>query len=440
MWHLIFSYLPLSDMKSAMLVCKDLGLVGATESLWKDVILSRKNLSKFDVDDELAVIKMDRLNHKQKIDIKDYYVDDTWNNDENQARNISRNILKYCRLKEHVRELSMEEANLKNIGTNLLSDCILKLETINFRYCKMDQEDLLAILSTIPRSRQLKSINLSCIVLDQIPPHMLEEATKSLEKLHLNHSSLTLEQCKSLVNGIKDNNLLTSLGLGGQQCLKYLRREVIMGMITQNLKCLELNGTNLKPNQMETILQEISKLPTMTKLDLTRNVLTKVDKDILAEALSNVEDIGLMQTELSKDQVDALLTKILKKQKTKEVNLYEVNLKDIDKSLLAEAVKTIKVVVLSYTSITYDQITTLLEAIRKGSKLRTLYLNQATLSNVDTQLLCEAILTLEYVYLLNTGLARETVTELLSQGKLSVLGSINHLNLTLTFQESNPRG
>ena len=138
MWHLIFSYLPLSDMKSAMLVCKDLGLVGATESLWKDVILSRKELSKFDVDDELAVIKMDRLNHKQKIDIKDYYVDDTWNNDENQARNISRNVLKYCRLKEHVRELSMEEANLKNIGTNLLSDCILKLETINFRYCKMD--------------------------------------------------------------------------------------------------------------------------------------------------------------------------------------------------------------------------------------------------------------------------------------------------------------
>ena len=116
----------------------------------------------------------------------------------------------------------------------------------------------------------------------------------------------------------------------------------------------------------------------------------------------------------------------MRKQKTKEVNLYEVNLKDIDKSLLAEAVKTIKIAVLSYTSITYEQIPTLLEAIRKGSKLRTLYLNQATLSNVDTQLLCEAILTLEYVYLLNTGLARETVTELVTEGKLSVIGSINH--------------
>ena len=67
-WHLILGYLPLSDLKSVLLVCKDLGTVAAKYSLWKDVILSRQKLSKFDVDDELAVIKMDRFKYKQKIE------------------------------------------------------------------------------------------------------------------------------------------------------------------------------------------------------------------------------------------------------------------------------------------------------------------------------------------------------------------------------------
>ena len=68
----------------------------------------------------------------------------------------------------------------------------------------------------------------------------------------------------------------------------------------------------------------------------------EVDRYILAEALSNVEELGLMQTELGKDQVDSLLGQIFKKQNTKEVNLYEVNLADVDKSLLSEAVTTYK--------------------------------------------------------------------------------------------------
>ena len=82
-------------------------------------------------------------------------------------------------------------------------------------------------------------------------------------------------------------------------------------MITPSMKCLYLGGTNLSTKQMEAIFKQISKLPRMRKLDLTRNILTGVDKNILAKALANVEDLGLMQTELSKDQVDALLEQIV---------------------------------------------------------------------------------------------------------------------------------
>ena len=49
-----------------------------------------------------------------------------------------------------------------------------------------------------------------------------------------------------------------------------------------------------------------------------------------------------MQTDLGRDQVVALLVQIFKKQITKEVNIYEANLSNVDKSLLSEAVTTYK--------------------------------------------------------------------------------------------------
>jgi len=372
-------------------------------------------LLKQDLEEELALIKMDRFSRMKKIDIKDY-VNDSDGNDEAQTRTIVRNILQYSCAMDHVRELSLEDSNLVNIGPGLLAGCVLKLHTLNLRYCQLGKDDLLDLVSNIHRANNLKSINLSCMDLSCLPPHMLQAAAEVLEELSLNNSSLSVEQCKSIIIGVRNNPLLTSLGLGGQENLKHLPTEMMLDMVTPKMKCLELNGTNLTPNQMEVIFQQICKLPVMTKLDLTRNMLTEVDNNILAEALSNVEELGLMQTELGKEQVDSLLGQILKKQNTKEVNLYEVNLSDVDKSLLSEAVTTIQVVVLSCTSITCDQITSLLMAIRRGSRLRTLYLNQDQLNKVDPQLLCEAVTSLEYVYLLNTGLERKVVTQLVLQG------------------------
>ena len=97
--------------------------------MWKNVILIRQKLSMFDMEDELAAIKMDRFELKTEINIKDY-VDDNMDIDESQARNICQNVLKYCKSKEHVMEVSMEEANLLHVGRKLLRECIFNLEII----------------------------------------------------------------------------------------------------------------------------------------------------------------------------------------------------------------------------------------------------------------------------------------------------------------------
>ena len=71
-WFQIFNFLPLADLKTVMLVCKDFYSVCERETLWKNVILSRRKLSRSDAETELSTIKLERFKFKQKINIKDY--------------------------------------------------------------------------------------------------------------------------------------------------------------------------------------------------------------------------------------------------------------------------------------------------------------------------------------------------------------------------------
>jgi hypothetical protein len=82
---------------------------------------------------------------------------------------------------------------------------------------------------------------------------MLQAAAEVVEELSLNNSSLSVEQCKTIISDVRKNNLMKSLGMGGQENLKHLPKEMMLDMIAPKMKCLELNGTNLTPKQMETI-------------------------------------------------------------------------------------------------------------------------------------------------------------------------------------------
>ena len=110
---------------------------------------------------------------------------------------------------------------------------------------------------------------------------MLKAPAEVVDELSLNNSSLGVKQCKSIISGVRKNNLMKSLGMGGQENLKYLPKEMMLDMITPKMKCLQLNGTNFPPKRMETIFQQISKLPVITKLNLTRNILKLTDTFLL---------------------------------------------------------------------------------------------------------------------------------------------------------------
>ena len=75
-WFIIFSLLPVQDLKEVMLTCKLLYSIGEMVTLWKNVVLSRQKLSKSDVDNELQLLRMGRFEFILKIDVNEYISDD----------------------------------------------------------------------------------------------------------------------------------------------------------------------------------------------------------------------------------------------------------------------------------------------------------------------------------------------------------------------------
>ena len=72
---------------------------------------------------------MGRFEFILKIDVDEYISDDM---DFFQKQTITRNLLKYCCVNDHVQELSLNSTNLCKISMTLIEKCIMKLKKIEF--------------------------------------------------------------------------------------------------------------------------------------------------------------------------------------------------------------------------------------------------------------------------------------------------------------------
>ena len=415
-WFHIFKFLPLKELKEVMLVCKGFYSICEREILWENVILSRQKLSRPHNDKELVLMKMGRFKFKRKIDIKDY-IDDSSEMEESQKQTITRNLLTYCCANDHVEELSLQSTNFSNIGMTLLENCIMKLKKIDFRHSSINQNELTTILHMIPNSEAMQSINLSYVSFSNISPIIIEEAVKSLEKFSVNHSHLSEEQCVYLSRGLKSNSRLKYLDLGAQQNIGLLPGESLKSLISQNLKRLVLSEVIFSPSQLEIILQEVARVPSLVELDMKQNNFSRVDKCLVVGTLSKMEDLMLIESEFGPGQLEALFKHILYKQKTKSINFYGTNLKDVDKTIFAETLRSIEEVALSYTGLTYEQIVSLLKVMKQESVLKNLTMNNDLVKKVEIKLVCDAISSLEHLTLMVTDMERKMVTEIISAGE-----------------------
>ena len=183
-----------------------------------------------------------------------------------------------------------------------------------------------------------------------------------------------------------------------------------------------MDDTKLTRQQWETILTAICQEPSsvgdfhVKKLYIGRNNLSSIDLGLLANAACRLEEVDLCYTQLTGQQVEEVMTAIYERQSwLKDMNVSGIDLSALDHCLLARAVTWLLEVKMVDTQLTRQQVDRILTSISmEMSRIGKLYIHFNNISTVKPSLMARAVSRLEGVGLGGTQLIVEQAAVILT--------------------------
>ena len=148
--------------------------------------------------------------------------------------------------------LVLEETDMRPVGPNILATAVHSLKQLTLREVKLTELQTEALFRAIPLGSNLKKLSLIDLNLSQVSPSLLARAVSLLEDLHLQAAQLTLQQAEAVFSTVCE----------GSQ-LRYL--------------------------------------------DMRLDSLALVSADLLARAANRLEQVALLETQLTRQQTQAVL-------------------------------------------------------------------------------------------------------------------------------------
>ena len=165
--------------------------------------------------------------------------------------------------------------------------------------------------------------------------------------------------------------------------------------VTQ-LETVELWNTQLTTQQLEAILTAISRGTKLKSLNLSANRLHSLAPELLARAASRLETVKLVGGLVTSQQAEAIFTAISGGGSgMKDLDISNNDLLLIEPLLLAQAVNKLETVGLWRTHVTTKQAEAIFTGILAGGKLENLNLSHNSLSSVSPWLMARAVDRLE---------------------------------------------
>jgi len=158
----------------------------------------------------------------------------------------------------------------------------------------------------------------------------------------------------------------------------------------------------------EELLQAVVRHPGLKEMEVWAD-LSSVDPELLAQAVTQLEEVWLQRTSLTPQQVTAICTAMTGNSQLKTLHLSFNNLSSVDAGILAQAVTQLEEVELCCTFLTLQQVTAICTSMTGNSQLKTLNLAANDLSSVDADILAQAVTKLEEVKLADTDLTPQQV-------------------------------
>eukprot|EP00092_Neocalanus_flemingeri_P009458 GFUD01010178.1.p1 GENE.GFUD01010178.1~~GFUD01010178.1.p1 ORF type:complete len:460 (-),score=110.83 GFUD01010178.1:47-1426(-) len=371
-WIQVFKSLSISELLNIVQVSKHFYDIVHMANL-----LSLANINKIKVKIEgyLPLLKMRRFNKKTAMDLKEHH--DSY----------------YATKSVHIDwlrgDLWGEKCKLDLSIANFTS----KYHLDDFSHAK--QIELLKYLKK--EKHNLKTINFEANKLSKIPPDLLCDALATLEVINLEHTLLTSVQLHTIFENISANKFtkLTEFGISSND-LSEIPKELLDGLL--KIRRVNLSKTNLIVTQVDYILNKISEAGTdlvLTDLsladctDLYNRSGPTVEPDLLGVAISKLTTIDLATTLINTSQVASIVERNIQFSNLRCINLSLINLAEVDVAKLSKFASSLKVIDMSSSSLTQDQIRGFLKESLHSSSLQGLSLT-GHFENFDEALFVEA--------------------------------------------------
>ena len=167
----------------------------------------------------------------------------------------------------------------------------------------------------------------------------------------------------------------------------------------------------------EEVLQAVARHQGLKKLVMNKIDLSTVEKGLIATVVGNLEAVEISQTQLTVQQLEAIITAIGAGDcLVKRLDISRNNLSTVCHSLLASAVNMIEEVNLSATQLTVQQMEAIMTAIVDGDCLVTsLDISGKNLSTVNPGLMALAVNSLESISMIARDVTKQHVEAILTQ-------------------------
>ena len=132
-------------------------------------------------------------------------------------------------------------------------------------------------------------------------------------------------------------------------------------------------GRPVSGQQAEAIFAALAVQTTLKKLYIAFKDLSSLEAGMLARGVVGLEDVSLRNTQLTNQQVEAILTAIGKDTRLKKLNLKgNTSLVSIDPNILARSITQLKKVNIGNIRIRQPHLLALFTAVKEPTKLKTL--------------------------------------------------------------------
>ena len=374
----IFELVSYKDLKNVVLVCRRWREIGETPRFWSsfpakvktrnmsvmsEMLSSRrmKQLKKLTIESTLSEeVSHTIMNHPVLREFK--------LSEEEEPQTIISVLNVICSRGYKGTVLDMSENDMFDIDPELLAKVVTKLQKLEINCTELTLQQAAAIFTAVSEESTMIELDISDNDLSGVDPELLAKAVNNLTTLYIENTNLTLQQTEAILTAVSEGSKMIKLNI-----VENNMSGVDPGLLAKavaNLETLDIGSTELTQQQATAILSGVSKGTKLTKLNISLNNLSGVDSELLAKAVANLETLDIGSTELTEPVISTtILSGVSKGSEVIKLNMSWNNLSGVDRGLLAKAITNLESLDVIVTELITQQAAAILYSVSDGSKL-----------------------------------------------------------------------